>query len=76
MVTEKSLFVLWTIVGLPKFTTALQPVFLYQNLITVFIMVSENNRPLAHKITLLTRPICFHVDVSLQVDDSRGSQSS
>jgi len=43
---------LWTIVGLPKFTAALQPVFLYQNLITFFIMVSENGRPLAHKITL------------------------
>jgi hypothetical protein len=52
MVTVKSLFVVWTIVGLRKFTAALQPVFLYQNLITVFIVVSENGGPLAHKITL------------------------
>jgi len=70
MVTEKSLFVLWTIVRLPvlwtivrlpvlwtivrlpKFTASLQPVFLYENLVTVFIIVSENGGPLAHKITL------------------------
>jgi len=35
-----------------KFTAALQPVFLYQNLITVFIVVSETGVPLAHKIVL------------------------
>jgi hypothetical protein len=35
-----------------QFTAALQPVFLYQKLITVFIKVSENGGPLAHKITL------------------------
>ena len=52
MVTEKSLFVVWTIVGLHKFTAALRPVFLYQNLVTDFTMVSENGGPLAHKITL------------------------
>jgi len=49
---NRKVTVLWTIVGLPTFTAALQPVFLYQNLITVFIMVSENGGPLAHKITL------------------------
>jgi hypothetical protein len=46
VVTEKSLFVIWTIVGLRKFTAALQPVFLYQNHVTVFTMFLKMVAPL------------------------------
>jgi hypothetical protein len=80
-VTEKSLIVVWTIVGLCKFTAALQPVFLNQNLVTFCIMVFENGGPLAHKITLRPGQYVFTwmfplFSAGTQAGDGRGAHSS